>query len=157
MKYKKQNNDQFLILMSYVKRMQQRYFHALSAFYAYEGLLEAAAPNIVGKPKARENVGTMNIYRNFFVISQEALKHYFFLELAKLYDTSKDSLHIDKVVNFTQSNIKKLTIEAFKKYNQDRQLLAELTERYKGIDHTDLITIRDLLKKSATSIEKINP
>lgn len=150
-----QTNKEFSTLMAQIKRMQSRYFHALCAFYAYEGMLEIAAPNIVGESEARENVKTMDKYRNFFVIAQEALQHYFFLELGKLFDASNQSLHINKVVNFTQSNLKKLTVDAFKEYNQDRQLLKELTERYKGIKHSDLIVIKDLLDKQKSTIEKL--
>lgn len=155
MAHKNQKDDQFKTLMVYIKRMQSRYFHALCAFNAYEGLREAAAPNIVGKSKAAGNVRTMDRYRNFFVITQEALRYYFFIELGKLFDASKQSLHIDKVVNFTESNIKKLTVDAFKEYNQDRQLLEEITARYKGVEHSDLVVIRDLLNKQKNTIEKL--
>lgn len=152
---KNQNDKEFNSLMAHVKRMQSRYFHALCAFYAYEGMREIAAPNIVGKTKAAENVKTMDRYRNFFVITQEALQHYFFLELGKLFDASNQSLHINKVINFTESNLKKLTIDAFKEYNQDRQLLKELTERYKGVGHSDLAVIKGLLDKQKSTIEKL--
>ncbi len=152
---KNQRDDQFKTLMTYIKKMQSRYFHALCAFYAYEGLRELAAPNIVGKSKAAENVRTMDRYRNFFVITQEALRHYFFIELSKLFDASKQSLHINKVVNFTESNLSKLTIDAFKEYNQDRQLLKELTERYKGVKYSDLVIIKGLLNKQKDTIDKL--
>lgn len=152
---KNQKDKEFNTLMAHIKRMQSRYFHALCAFHAYEGLREAAAPNIVGKSEATENVRTMDRYRNFFVIAQEALRHYFFIELGKLFDVSNQSLHINKVVNFTESNIKKLTIDAFKEYNQDRKLLKELTERYKGVEHSDLTVIKDLLDKQKSTIEKL--
>lgn len=150
-----QKIKEFDTLMAHVKRMQSRYFHALCAFYAYEGLREVAAPNIVGKSEAAENVKAMDRYRNFFVPAQEALQHYFFLELGKLFDASNQSLHINKVVNFTESNLKKLTTDAFKEYNQDRQLLKELTERYKGVEHSDLAVIKDLLNKQKSTIEKL--
>ncbi|MBU0569621.1 hypothetical protein KKB40_02465 [Patescibacteria group bacterium] len=152
---KNQKDKEFNTLMAHIKRMQSRYFHALCAFYAYEGMREIAAPNIIGKSKAAENVRTMDRYRNFFVIAQEALQHYFFLELGKLFDASDQSLHINKVVNFTEGNLKKLTVDAFKAYNQDRQLLKELTERYKGVEHSDLTVIKDLLDKQKNTIEKL--
>lgn len=148
-------DNEYSILMLHLKKLHSRYFHALCAFYAYEGMLEIAAPNIVGDSEAKENVKTMDKYRNFFVIAQEALQHYFFLELGKLFDASNQSLHINKVVNFTESNLKKLTVDAFKEYNQDRQLLKELTERYKGIEHSDLDIIKDLLDKQKSTIQKL--
>lgn len=152
---KKSKTKEFEVLMAYIKRMQSRYFHAFCAFNAYEGMREIAAPNIVGESEATENVKTMDKYKNFFVIAQEALQHYFFLELGKLFDASNQSLHINKVVNFTENNLKKMTLDAFKAYNQDRQLLKELTERYKGIEHSDLSAIKDLLNKQKSTIEKL--
>jgi len=150
-----QKNKEFSTLMAHIKRMQSRYFHALCAFYAYEGMREIAAPNIVGKSEAGENVKTMGRYKNFFVIAQEALQQYFFLELGKLFDASNQSLHINKVINFTENNLKKLTVDAFKAFNQDRQLLKELTERYKGVERSDLVAIKDLLDKQKSTIVKL--
>jgi len=118
-------------------------------------MLEIAAPNIVGESEAKENVKIMNKYRNFFVIVQESLQHDFFLELGKLLDASNQSLHINKVVNFTENNLEKLTVDAFKAYNQDRQLIKELTERYKGVEHSDLVIIKNLLDSQKSTIEKL--
>ncbi len=150
----KPKNTEFKTLMSYIKKLQSRYFHALSAFYAYEGMKEAAAPNVVGPSRAKANVKTMDKYRNFFVPTQEALRTYFFLELGKLLDVSDQSLHINKIVNFTESKLKHLTIDAFTEYNQDRQLLKELTERYKGLQYSDLALIRKMLEKQNKAIKK---
>lgn len=141
--------------MSHLKILHSRYYHALCTFYAYEGMLEIAAPNIVGESEAKENVKIMNKYRNFFVIVQESLQHDFFLELGKLLDASNQSLHINKVVNFTENNLEKLTVDAFKAYNQDRQLIKELTERYKGVEHSDLVIIKNLLDSQKSTIEKL--
>src|SRR5258708_32613574 len=102
---------EFKTLMSHIKAMHSRYFHALSAFYAYEALREVVAPNIVGESDAQANVKVMGDFKNFFLPAREALRVYFFLELAKLFDVSNQSLHINKIMNFTESNLKHLTVE----------------------------------------------
>ena len=84
----KQKSDEFKTLMDYAKAMHSRYFHALSAFYAYEAIKEVFAPNIVGQSEAEENAKTIGRYNNFFMPAQEALRVYFFLELAKIFDSS---------------------------------------------------------------------
>jgi len=149
---------EFKTLMDYAKAMHRRYFHALSAFYAYEALCEVAAPNVVGESEAHENVKVIGSFKNFFLPAKEALRIYFFLELAKMFDSSKQALHINKILNFTESNLKNLTVEAFKEYNknQDRTFLEELTKEYKDMAYADLVTIREMLDKHKTTLEKLD-
>ena len=153
----KQKDKEFKILMTHIKKMQSRYFHALCAFYAYEALREVAASNIVGKSEASENVRTMDRYKNFFVPTQEALQRHFLLELGKLFDASDQSLHINKIVTFTEGNLKHLTVDTFQEYNQDqnRKFLSELVKRYKGVAHSDLANIKSMLEKQRDTIEKL--
>ena len=143
--------------MAYIKRLQSRYFKALSAFYAYEAMREIAAINLLGEAEATANVETLSKYRNFFVPAQEALQVHFFLELAKLFDASNESLHITKIVNFTESNLKRLDVDAFKEYNdhQSRQFLEQLAAEYKGVAPADLKEIRDSLNAHAEALEKL--
>jgi len=149
---------EFKALMEYAKAMHRRYFHALSAFYAYEALCELAAPNVVGESEAHKNVKVMGSFKNFFLPAKEALRIYFFLELAKMFDSSKQALHINKILNFTESNLKNLTVEAFKEYNQnqERTFLEELAKEYKGMAYADLVTIREMLDKYKTILEKLD-
>ena len=149
--------SEFKTLIEYIDQLQSRYFKTLSAFYAYEGLRESKAPNILGQDKAEENVEVIKRYKDFFLPAEEALRVYFFIELAKLFDASNQSLHIDKVINFTESNLRHLTADAFKEYNaeQGREFLNSLTEEYKGVAHTDLMEIRHLLETHKNSLEKL--
>src|SRR3989344_2075967 len=126
--------SEFGTLMAYINDLRSRFFRAQSAFYAYEGMREVAATNLLGEEDAKANVETIGKYRNFFVPAQEALRVYFFMELAKLFDASDESLHITKVVNFTESNIKQLNVEAFMEHNsgQSRAFLEQLATEYKG-------------------------
>ena len=156
MKNKPKSNE-FKTLMDYAKEMHHRYFRAFSAFYAFEALKEVRAPNIVGKSDAEENAKTMARYNNFFTPVEEALRVYFFLELAKMFDSSRQALHINKILNFTTSNLKKLTVDAFKEYNQSqsRAFLETLVSEYKGMDHAELIKIKKMLNKHKATLEKL--
>ena len=149
---------EFQTLMSYTKAMHKRYFHAIAAFYAYEGLQEVIGIDIVGQLEAEENAKTINEYNNFFGPAQEALRVYFFLELAKMFDSSNQALHINKILNFTESNIKTLTVDAFKECNQgqSRGFLEVLVKEYKGMDHNQLKDIREMLNTHKATLEKLN-
>jgi len=78
-------SKEFKTLFDYLKNLQSRYFHALSAFYVYEGLLESSAPNIVGQKEAGQNVKILNQFKNFFIVSKEALRVYFFFRARKAF------------------------------------------------------------------------
>lgn len=154
----KPKNTDFKTLMDYANAMHSRYFHALSAFYAYEAMKEVLAPNIVGQSDAEENAKTIGRYNNFFMPAQEALRIYFFLELAKMFDSSQQALHINKILNFTATNLKKLTVDAFKEYNQNqpRAFLETLVNEYRGMDHKELVTIRKMLEEHKNTLEKLD-
>jgi hypothetical protein len=149
--------SEFSVLMKYINDLRSRYFKALSAFYAYEGMRENVAINLLGETEAQANADTMGRYKDFFVPAQEALRVYFFIELAKLFDASDEALHINKVVNFTESNIQRLNVDAFKEHNsgQTREFLELLATEYKGVAHSDLTEIRDSLNAHRESLEKL--
>ena len=135
--------------------MQSRYHRALSAFHVYDTLMNLAAPNVVGQKEAERNVKVVNDFKDFFLISKEAVRVYFFLELAKMFDTSDQALQINKVVNFTASKITNLSTKDFIEYNGDRQLIAELADTYKGVSHTDLQEIKQMLAVQTSVIKKL--
>lgn len=158
MENKQDQPAKFETLMVHIKSMHSRYFHALTAFFAYEALREVVAPNIVGESEAQNNSEVIDNFKNFFIPSREALRVYFFFELAKLFDSSKQALHINKIINYTESNLKGLTVEAFSEYNQrqDRTFLEELTKEYRGVAYADLMEIKSMLSKHRVSLEKLD-
>ena len=149
-------SKEFKTLFEYLKNLRSRYFHALSAFYVYEGLLELSALNISGQKGAEQNIKTMNRFKNFFIMSKEALRIYFLLELAKLFDESKQSLHINKIVNFAGSNIKALSKNDFLEFHQGRTFIDELFKQYKAVDKNDLKEIKTKTKKHEVIIKKLD-
>ncbi len=104
-------SQEFNKTIDYIKKMKDRYFFAISAFYAYEALNESLATNILDEKTLKENLKTFERFNEFLGISKEALRVYFFIELAKLFDVSDQSLHVTKIINYTQSNISRLTVQ----------------------------------------------
>lgn len=148
-------SHEFTTIISYIEKMESRYFSALSAFYVYEALREQIAPNIVGQKVAEENVKILSTFNEFFGPSKEALRVYFFIELAKLYDISDESLHLTKIFNYTESNISKLTVDDFTEYHQNREFIDSLIDEYQGIKHEDLASIKSELEKHEDIIKKV--
>ncbi len=74
-----------------------------------------------------------------------------------MFDSSQQSLHINKILNFAESNLKALTSETFIEYNQnqDRVFIEELAMNYRGIVYSDLIMLRDKLGKHKNTISNL--
>jgi len=148
-------DNTFKNLMEYARAMHKRYFHALSAFYVYEGLSEATAPNIVGQVLAENNTKVISNFINFFMPTKEALRVYFLLELAKMLDSSESALHINKILTITEGNLKNLTVDAFKEYNQGRVFIEELAAEYRSLDYKEVSLLRDMIDKNKVLIERL--
>jgi hypothetical protein len=151
-------SQEFNTIILYVEKIKERYFVALSAFHIFETFIELVDLNIVGQEILEKNKKIIeNDFSSFFFPSKEALRVYFFLELAKLFDIADDALHVTKIVNYTQSNIAKLTVDDFAEYSQkqDKNFIAELVREYKGVNHEDLSAIKFEIEKNEDIIKRL--
>lgn len=148
-------NKEFEILLDYAKKLRSRYLNTLSSFKIFERFNKLSAPNIVGKKKAEKNVKIFNIFKYFFMTTKEASRCYFFIELAKFFDTSKKSLTINRVIDYAEKNISKLTKQAFLDYHNGRQILPELFAQYKQLSLSDLRKIKKRLDRNKVIIKKL--
>jgi hypothetical protein len=157
MTHAEEGGVEFKTLMSYIRALRSRYLRTLSAFYAYEALKEIRAPNLIGNDEAQANVDAVKRYKSFFPVAEEALGVFFFIELAKLFDASNQSLHINKVVDYTEQNRCKLTSAAFETYSEgsDRAFLQELVQSYEGVEEKDIKEVRRLLSIHENLIKKL--
>ncbi len=147
--------NKFIKFQEYLKRLNSICLRALCAFAIFDKIEELKTPNIVGKKEALKNVEAMNSFNNYFLMTTHALKFYFLIELARLLDNAKQSLHIEKLINFASSNKKYLNVDEFKANNQNRPFLKDLTDRYKGIEEQDIKKINELLISTKSIRKKI--
>lgn len=83
------------------------------------------------------------------------MRCYFFIEIAKFFDTSKKSLTINKIIDYTEKNISKLTKQDFLDYHNDRQISPELFAQYKPLSLSDLRKIKKRLGRNKAVIKKL--
>lgn len=151
-------SQEFNTIILYIETIKERYFKALSAFHIFETFIELVDFNIVEQEALEKNKKIIEKdFSSFFLPSKEALRVYFFLELAKLFDVADDALHVTKIVNYTQSNIAKLTVNDFAEYSQkqDKNFITELIKNYQGVDHNDLIAIKSGIEKNEEIIKRL--
>lgn len=149
------SDSEYVKFQLYLKRLRSIYLRAICAFHIFETTEELIAPNIVGSKEAKENTATMSRFKNFFQVTRHALKFYFFIELARMLDTAKQSLHLDKLIIFAENNRKKINVDEFRKNNQDRSLLQELSSKYTGIKKGDLEHIKARLAETKPIRDKL--
>lgn len=147
--------SEYVKFQTYLKRLRSIYLRAICAFHIFEIIEELKAPNIVGSEEAKENVALMRRFNNFFQITRHALNFYFLIDLARILDTAKQSLHLDKLINFASSNREKINVDEFKKNNQSRDFLEELASKYEGIKKEDLENIRASLENTKEIRDKL--
>lgn len=141
----KKPENEFKTLVDYAEKMRKRYFNTLAAFKIYEGFCKLSAPNVVGRKKAEKNVRILKNFRYFFITTKESTRCYFFIELAKFFDTSTQSLTINKVIDYAEKNIGKFTKKDFLKYHEGRKILPELFAEYRPLTLCDLKKIKKRL------------
>lgn len=148
-------NKEFETLFNYAKKLRSRYINTLSSFKIFEGFNKLSAPNIVGKKKAEKNVKVFNSFKYFFITTKEASRCYFLIELAKFFDIQKKSLTIDKVIDYAEKSVAKLTKQDFLDYHDGRQILPELFDQYKQLSLFDLKKVRKRLNRNREVVRKL--
>jgi hypothetical protein len=148
-------DTEFETLFSFAKKLRSRYLNTLSAFKIFNRISELTAPNIVGEQTAEKNLQIFNAHRYFFITTKEANRCYFFIELAKFFDTSKDSLTILKVINYAKGNIAKLTKEDLLAYHSGRVFSPDLFAQYRQLSLADLEKFSKRLDANSNLIERL--
>ncbi len=123
---------------NYLKRLKNLYQRALWSYYCYEWLQEIKAPNIIWMQTAKRNIKTWHRFNNFFSITSEASRTFFFLELAKIFDTQDQAIKLAKIINIAKNNRRRL-----------------LNKDWKWLEKWDLNKIENLIKKNETIIQKL--
>lgn len=140
-----------------MNRLHARYYNARNAFYVFEALEKARSPRHAGKCKVHKNIGIINDYINFFAPVKEAVRVYFFLELAKFFDPDRRTNSIWNLVYKIDRQIKYLSREDFFKYKEEQgaPVMEVLKEKYRPISKKDLVYIRRSLKSIKSIIDKL--
>jgi hypothetical protein len=148
-------NKEFKTVMEYLKSIRDEYLEALYEFRVYQALRRLRAPNLFPKEKAEKNAAVMTRFVNFFGPVERSLFLSSLLGLARVFDESDQSLHINSILNYIGGNRKKLTREDFYEFNQGRQFLSDLYENYEGMTEKDLLSIKANLEKHKDVLEKL--
>lgn len=154
----KPKNQEYTKLFSEVQQIRKRYLTTLASHKVFQKFSKLAAPNIVGKKRAEENVKTFGNYLYFFTTVKEAARCYFLIELAKFFDPPKkhnETRTIFWTLNYAQKNIHRLTKDDFLAFHEGREVIPEILATYKPFEKKDLLKFEKRLKRNADKISRL--
>lgn len=148
-------SSEFELLKERVEKLRRIHLKAMSSFRVFEEIQEYRAPNIHGKELARLHAQAMGAYKGFFNIAEHALNTEVHLAVAKLFDSHKDALHIEKLVNYAEQNQASLTSAQTADLDDEDEYSSELARVYEGLSREDLLAIRTDLITSEDAINRL--
>lgn len=148
-------SDEFTVLKERVERLRRIHLKALGSFNAFEQLQEFRAPNLIGKELAHKHAQALGVYKGFFNVAENALNTELHIAVAKLFDSHKDALHIEKLVNYAEQNQHTITASQQANLDEDKEYSSELAKMYEGLSREDLLTIKNELKAAKDKIARL--
>ena len=143
------------ILKERVDRLREVHLQSIASYYAYEGIQVYRATNLHGEELANKHAEAIGVYKGFFNSAEKALNVNLHLSVAKLFDSHKDALHIEKLLRYTESNQSKLIVEQESDLEGEKEYTAELAKVYAGLDLDDLLEIKADLELAENKIKRL--
>ena len=147
--------DEFTIFKERVEKLRSLHRKALASYHIFETLQEFRAPNLIGKELAHKHAQSLGAYKGFFNIVVNALNTEMHIAVAKLFDSHKDALHIEKLVNYAEQNQKQLTAAQTAQLDSNNGYSKELAKVYEGLKREDLLSIKSDLEAAKDKIERL--
>lgn len=147
--------DEMSVLKSRVERLRRLHLKALGAFNAFEQLQEYRAPNLIGKELAHRHAQALGVYKGFINTAENALNTELHISIAKLFDSHKEALHIEKLVNYAEQNQARITTAQQNALNDDAEAVQEIAKVYEGLNRQELLQIKADLDGAKDKIERL--
>lgn len=148
-------SDELTIIKERVVRLRRIHLKAIASFNAFEQLKEFRAPNLIGKELAKKHAEAIGTYKGFFNTAENALNTELHIAVAKLFDSHKDALHIEKLVNYAEQNQQKISAIQINSLDENSEFATELARVYEGLNKDDLLEIKSDLNTAKDKIARL--
>lgn len=148
-------SKEFPLLHKRLEKLKNLHTTALVSFNVYEALNKLRAPNIIGQDEAKANVNAIGRYKGLFNTAERGVLLNTLVCLSKIFVAHKDSLYLEKLVNFAEQNKSRLSADDFKEFHADRQYIDELVKEYNGLCQEDVQSIREDFARAQDSINRL--
>lgn len=148
-------SKEFLILKERVERLRRIHLKAVAAFNAFEQLQEFRAPNLIGQELAHKHAQAMGAYKGFFNTAENALNTELHIAVAKLFDSHKDALHIEKLISYAEQNQTTISTKQQTDLDESSDYSSELARVYEGLSKADLLGVKRDLEAANDKIARL--
>lgn len=154
---KPKNTVYFKNITGWMERIKSRYLYTLAAHKTFLELDRAKTISYSGKNLAYKNVDILKKYSYYFLTSKEGIRYYLIIELAKFFevDTKGDSLTLDHLLKYTETNLRFLSKDYFKEYHKEREFLQKDIDRLDEITLIEINNFKNRISKNKEKIQRI--
>lgn len=142
--------EKFETSIKYLEALNRRYLLTLSSYNIFKNfndLLTSKEKNL--------NKKLINDFPYFFQVVRSSSNLYFLIEVYKFFDTDDRTLSLYKLLKYSETNLKYLTKDNFKKYHKGRIILDEIFNQYKEITIQDIRKFKAEIKQNTGIIERL--
>jgi len=142
--------EKFETSIKYLEVLNRSYLFTLSSYNIFKNFNDL----LTSKEKDL-NKKLINDFPYFFQVVRSSSNLYFLIEVYKFFDTDDRTLSLYKLLKYSETNLKYLTKDNFKKYHKGRIILDELFNQYEEITVKDIRNFKAEIRKNADIINRL--
>lgn len=143
----KPNKEKYIEIVKLLKRLSDEMSRTVESYYIWRTLYLVTSIKEVGKELAERNVEILNLYKDFFIPTEESHLHFFIIGVSKFFDPDDGSLSLYSLLNKINANkeifISETLIEVYPNRPFDK---AGLGATYLPIKEADIYKIKKDIK-----------
>lgn len=141
------SKEKFLEIQNLFKRMSDEICVVVASYYIWRTLTFARSIPEVGQETADKNARLMNLYKDFFIPTEQSHLHVFVVGLMKFFDKNPSALSIKGLISQVQFNKDTLNVEDLKNVHPHLEEIKAASENYFPIKDETVNYIENIFKK----------
>lgn len=144
--------EKFEEIQQLFKKLSDEMCKVVESYYVWETLVFSRAIPEVGKETAEKNASIMNLYNDFFVVTEHNHMDAFIIGITKFFDRDSRALSIQQLIGKIRESQDVITADFFAENFPDRFFPEDFKDGYKPIHDEDIKLIGELRKKHEVTI-----
>ncbi len=143
-----QAKEKFLEIQALFKRMSHEEMCVLiESYYIWRTLTFSRSTTEMGKEEAEKNVKIINLYKEFFIPTEQSHLHTFIVVLMKFFDKDYRALSIANLIKQIENNKDSFTPEILRSIHPHLEQMGVVKEDYLPISQSDIDHFEELKEK----------
>jgi len=152
----KDAKQKFIEIQNLFKRMSHELVCVVvESYYIWRTLVFSRSITEVGKEVAEKNAKLMNLYKEFFLPTEQSHLHVFITGLLKFFDKDPQALSFNKLINKIQTNKNSFTKEILESIYPHLKEMGVTKDYYSPILQSDIDHFEGIIAKHKDLIENL--